>query len=263
MTILHHHLLFSIFRWMKMLIMGFFFFFLVGGGTWQTGGGEREDGEGFYWLVSLYSVDCDKFNCGSPLKADASPDTHPPPPQSPLPLRLFPLSFSRALWGRSVWLDIRCLLRANGHSGCLFLLHGSAAETHDCYGGRGLAVAFRTSKCSIYRFHFGLWLKKKNLSPPEYDGGSSQTSATIKGIMREVFSVGGLTFQLRRCQSVKPAIKASASGAVNPPRTHSLTWLAPQTLYFPSQTERRLNCFFCPQRTQRKTQIQKEIPDNM
>ena len=194
--------------------------------------------------------------------------TAPPPLPSPLLLRLFPLSFSRALWGRSLWLDIRCLLRANGYSGCLFLLHGSAAETHGCYGGRGFVAAFRTSKCSIYRFNFGLWLKKKKkkkkpLPTSEYDGSSSQTSATVKGIAREVFSVGGLTFQLRRCQSVKPAIKASASGAVNPPRTHSLTWLAPQTLCFPSQTERRLNCFFCPQRTQRKTQIQKEIPDIM
>lgn len=101
--------------------------------------------------------------------------------------------------------------------------------------------------------------------PPtsEYDGGSSQTSATVKGIRREVFSVGGLTF-LRRCHSVKPAIKASASGAVNPPRAHPLVWLAPQTLYFPSQTERHLDRFFCPQRTHRKRdKYKKEIPDIM
>ena len=107
-----------------------FFFFFFGGGVGHDRQGEgrargwRERGrqaERVYWLVSLYSVDCDKFNCGSPLKADASPE---PPPPPPLPLRLFPLSFSHALWGRSVWLDIRCLLRANGYSRCLFLLHG-------------------------------------------------------------------------------------------------------------------------------------------
>ena len=107
-----------------------FFFFFFGGGVGHDRQGEGRargwrgrgrQAERVYWLVSLYSVDCDKFNCGSPLKADASPE---PPPPSPLPLRLFPLSFSHALWGRSVWLDIRCLLRANGYSRCLFLLHG-------------------------------------------------------------------------------------------------------------------------------------------
>lgn len=61
----------------------FFFFFWWGvetdrGGRgkqrWKGRGGQTER---VYWLVSSSSVDCDKFNCGNPLKADAPPDQPP------------------------------------------------------------------------------------------------------------------------------------------------------------------------------------------
>lgn len=70
-----HRWLSSIFRLMKMLTI------LVGGWKMTARGGRGEQrwkGRGrqterFYWLVSSSSVDCDKFNHGNPLKADAAP----------------------------------------------------------------------------------------------------------------------------------------------------------------------------------------------
>lgn len=49
-------------------------------GGWGSKDGKEEGDrqtERVYWLVSSSSVDCDKFNHGNPLKADASPDQLP------------------------------------------------------------------------------------------------------------------------------------------------------------------------------------------
>lgn len=108
---------------MKMLIALLFFaegvFRKWKTGEGRAGTGEEEETERFYWLVSSSSVDGDEFNCGTLRKADATPDQ---PPSSCLPLCLFPLSFSCAPGSRSMWSDIKCLLRANGYMGCVFVL---------------------------------------------------------------------------------------------------------------------------------------------
>lgn len=94
-------------------------FFSVGGEGGlenERRGGAKEarerHSEQAYWLVPSSSVDCDKFNCANPLKADASPD-YPPPHPPTLALTLTnspsPLSFS-AVCSRSVRSDITCLL---------------------------------------------------------------------------------------------------------------------------------------------------------
>lgn len=80
------------------------FFLFVGGWKMKDGEVERKSEtdrqtEWVYWLVPSSSVDCDKFICGNPLKADASPDQ---PPSSSLPLLFCPSALLSAadLWGQ-------------------------------------------------------------------------------------------------------------------------------------------------------------------
>lgn len=105
-----------------------------GGGNERLEGGKEEPGrqtKRVYWLVLSSSVDCDKFNCGNPLKADASPHQPPPPIISPsLPLSFTVLS-AADLWGQ---LSYVCSMLIDVW-GCIFVLHAQAAETviHNCF----------------------------------------------------------------------------------------------------------------------------------
>lgn len=99
-------------RWRCWLCFFFFFSLVRGVKNEQSEGRQEKPGrqtQRVYWLVPSSSVDCDKFDCGNPLKADALPHQ----PLLPHHLSLPSFVLQGALCSRSVRSAIICLQHAN------------------------------------------------------------------------------------------------------------------------------------------------------